>query len=565
MVGLPARGKSFIVKKLKRYLSWLGYNTKRRRIVIDSSCSKENEKASSSSSSTTTSASAIKSDNGSGCDGNGRHSSNFFDPTNQRAAAIREKIAMDVLEDLIRWLQSGGQVAIHDATNSTLARRQALIDRLSQEPDINFLFVESICNDQDVITRNIKLKTQSPDYIDMDPVLAERDFRERLRNYERAYVTLGHCEENNQEPVQFCKIIDVGKKVIAYNIQGYIESQVVFYLMNINLEPRIIFLTRHGQSVDDVDDRIGGDSNLTESGHRFSEALTRFVEERMQAFYQQTHNSHQHCGNIKGSAPSLSSSSSSLVEATPIKNTNNAATKTGDNDDDDDDDTRPEKIPKLTITTTNPSQQTPPQAECEIWTSMLQKSIQTAQNFDPFKYTVCHLRALNEIYAGRYEGQPFTSFKHNHPEEYEARLKNKFYYRYPGIGGESYADIVNKLQQVIVELERKRHSSVMIISHLAIIRTLLSYFMDIPSTHMAQINVPLGYVFACEPRPFGNQLTIYKYIEEKDMFVKIDLETSMSWLFSSTPMDDCGDDNPIDTSNNGGGLGVKIMTPPSIN
>lgn len=35
--------------------------------------------------------------------------------------------------------------------------------------------------------------------------------------------------------VQYCKLINVGKKVIAYNISGYLSGQCVFYLMNFNL------------------------------------------------------------------------------------------------------------------------------------------------------------------------------------------------------------------------------------------------------------------------------------------------------------------------------------------
>ncbi|KAJ1938331.1 6-phosphofructo-2-kinase, partial [Linderina pennispora] len=227
MVGLPARGKSYIVKKLKRYLSWLGFQTKifnvgdRRRLagtiedfepaqkhIEDEAC-----------------AECETPQSADGCAGCAtRHSSDFFDPDNARASQLREQVAMDVLDDLLRWLQAGGQIAIHDATNSTIARRRALIERIGGFADVNLLFVESICTDQAIINRNIRLKTQSPDYLGMDPAVAEADFRARLRNYERAYTTIGVAEE--KQAVQYCKIVDVGTKVIAYNIQGFLESQV---------------------------------------------------------------------------------------------------------------------------------------------------------------------------------------------------------------------------------------------------------------------------------------------------------------------------------------------------
>jgi broad specificity phosphatase PhoE len=40
------------------------------------------------------------------------------------------------------------------------------------------------------------------------------------------------------------------------------------------------------------------------------------------------------------------------------------------------------------------------------------------------------------------------------PEEYAARAKNKFTYRYPR--GESYQDIVHRLEPVIIELMRQK-------------------------------------------------------------------------------------------------------------
>jgi 6-phosphofructo-2-kinase len=73
------------------------------------------------------------------------------------------------------------------------------------------------------------MKLQGPDYINMDPVLAIEDFRNRIRNYEKVYETISELEE--KQNLSFIKLIDVGRKIIAHHIKGYLPSQCVFYLM----------------------------------------------------------------------------------------------------------------------------------------------------------------------------------------------------------------------------------------------------------------------------------------------------------------------------------------------
>ncbi|ORX66280.1 bifunctional 6-phosphofructo-2-kinase/fructose-2,6-bisphosphate 2-phosphatase [Linderina pennispora] len=425
MVGLPARGKSYIVKKLKRYLSWLGFQTKifnvgdRRRLAgtiedFEPAQKRMEDEAC---------AECETPQSADGCAGCAtRHSSDFFDPDNARASQLREQVAMDVLDDLLRWLQAGGQIAIHDATNSTIARRRALIERIGGFADVNLLFA--------IINRNIRLKTQSPDYLGMDPAVAEADFRARLRNYERAYTTYRH----------------VGTKVIAYNIQGFLESQVVFYLMNMNLQPRVIYITRHGESQDNAAGRIGGDACLSDTGRQYAQALARFIDRRRSEFGAEVAASNQKMGHFAGS---------------------------------------------------NGSSAAP--------------AFETAEHFDATQYRIKHIRSLNEIYAGKCEGMTYAEIAAQYPDEFEARQLDKFYYRYPGIGGESYADVVLRLQQVIVELERIRHSVLLL---------------------------PLGYVYACEPRPFGNFLRVWRYVPDIDDFEEIDAASTLKIRYPEILMPD---------------------------
>ena len=73
------------------------------------------------------------------------------------------------------------------------------------------------------------------------------------------------------------KFINVGRKIISYQINNFLSSQTVSYLHNLNLASRQIWITRHGESVDNANGRIGGDSDITAHGTDYSRALTRFI------------------------------------------------------------------------------------------------------------------------------------------------------------------------------------------------------------------------------------------------------------------------------------------------
>lgn len=132
---------------------------------------------------------------------------------------------------------------ILDATNSTRARRQALINRVKREPGLKIIFIESICTDPAVIATNIAVKVASgdPDYDGMEPAQAERDFKARIQNYEKSYEAL---DENLDKDVTYVKMVNVGTQVTVNRIDGYLQSRIAFYLMNLHLTPRSIYFTR---------------------------------------------------------------------------------------------------------------------------------------------------------------------------------------------------------------------------------------------------------------------------------------------------------------------------------
>eukprot|EP00891_Asterochloris_glomerata_P000953 jgi/Astpho2/953/gw1.00016.135.1_t len=120
-----------------------------------------------------------------------------------------------------------------------------------------------------------------------------------------------------------------------------------------------------------------------------------------------------------------------------------------------------------------------------VWTSTLRRTIQTAEGL-PFPKL--RWKMLDEIQAGLFDGWTYEDIEREMPEEFAARKKDKLKYRYPS--GESYLDVIQRLEPVIIEIEREREC-VCIVAHQAVLRALYGYFNKVPLADIPRLEIPL--------------------------------------------------------------------------
>jgi 6-phosphofructo-2-kinase len=304
------------------------------------------------------------------------------------------------------------------------------------------------------------------------------DFKKRLRAYENAYVPLGHYED--AENMQYIQVIDLGRKTIHHRLQGFLTGAIASYLSTFNTSPRQIWITRHGQSYDNILNKIGRDSDLTEEGVHYASALYKFIDKKRAEWGKNQQLRHH---NALEAAEDL-----------------------------------------------YPGDQTPPNPDmfedvesknfC-VWTSMLKRSIYTAKEFEEDDdYDVMAWEILNQLNTGYFEGLTFEEIEDRNPEEHAKQRADKLHYIYPGVGGEGYLQVISRLREFIREMERiKDH--ILVIGHSSICRVLMAYLLDLTRDDIADLDMPLGMLYSVETKDNDIELHAYRYKEDASDFMEV--------------------------------------------
>lgn len=79
-----------------------------------------------------------------------------------------------------------------------------------------------------------------------NPDLAVKAYMERIAEHERRYETI----ETSNNP--YVKIYNVGERLVVNNIRGYLQSRIVFFLMNVHHKKRTIWFARVSTVVEAV-------------------------------------------------------------------------------------------------------------------------------------------------------------------------------------------------------------------------------------------------------------------------------------------------------------------------
>ncbi|GET86085.1 6-phosphofructo-2-kinase-like protein [Leishmania tarentolae] len=245
----------------------------------------------------------------------------------------------------------------------------------------------------------------------------------------------------------------------THGISGYLASRIISYVMNLS-QVKIqhpIYFVLHGESYYNVEGRIGGNTALTEQGMRDAVALLEFLDSLK-----------RHLKHVD------------RVQRAHHTNQERLRSRVAGNDED------CRTTPNVCANTAN---------TLEVWTSQLRRAIQTTELSERLlNIRTLRWSSLNEIHAGICEDMTHAEVKAHYPLIDYFSKANTYSFRYPE--GESYQDLVIRLEPVIMELENADRV-VVVVAHQAVLRCLLAYFGSTSAESSIGVEVPHRTVWRC--------------------------------------------------------------------
>ncbi|KAI0696836.1 bifunctional 6-phosphofructo-2-kinase/fructose-2,6-bisphosphate 2-phosphatase [Cytidiella melzeri] len=468
-VGLPARGKTHISRALERYLRWTGVKTQvislgdyRRKFLG--------------------SAQNLPPDY-------------FTLGTGEKSEAtmvLRQKILTGCEKLIWDFFNSGGQVVVYDANNGTREKRREIAEKADRQ-GIHIVFLESMCDNEDIILSNIRgVKISSPDYRGWDSEQAIADYYRRIRDHEQ------HYQPVDEDKWPSIRIVNVGERIMVNDIRGYLQSRIVFFLMNIHNRFRTIYFARSGQSL--IEHSYKADSDLSPAGWDYSERLKEFVLDRRAKSFEQR--------GIDGSDRRLviwtSARRRAHHTAWPFLTT--TATPAG------------HPVPHsssthshlATVSTLAPSiedQVVPSLSDPSALRDPKRQDSASSQSsahgtFHPSqpRVKVIEKPQMAEINPGVWDGLTPEQVRRFFPDEWERFVRDPYAYRAPR--AESYHDLCVRLEPILIELEREKED-LLIVGHASVIRCMLAYLIGLPQSEIPAIEVARGDLIEVVPTSYG--------------------------------------------------------------
>ena len=242
LAGLPARGKSTLALRLRDGLEAEGINTRifnngvLRRVHYGEASSEPW----------------------------------FYDPHNEEGNKARDELSKMNIQAARQYLDEGGNVAILDATNASRARREMLEEHLS---GIAIFYIECVNEDKDLVAASIQRKVRLPEFANMSRAEATSRFEQRIGYYASIYTPLG-------QEANFARLDTLDNRILREQLTSWVPFYVRIRDIMVSDWVNNLYLVRHGESYYNLENRIGGDSCLTEKGLAQAQALADYFRDK---------------------------------------------------------------------------------------------------------------------------------------------------------------------------------------------------------------------------------------------------------------------------------------------